>query len=103
VLCNVIHQSALGLDLAVDGPSLPAGLGFRCLVMCVVSVLLVRCGECIDVCWGFWSGCCGQPPGEGSPKGEDVGVVEGGELAHHAPLMGLGNAASDVKGHGFEV
>ena len=36
-------------------------------------------------------------------QGEDVGVVEGGELAHHAPLMGLGNAASDVKGHGFEV
>jgi hypothetical protein len=43
VLCDVLHQSALVLDLAADGPSLPAGLGFRCLVMCVVGDLLVRC------------------------------------------------------------
>jgi hypothetical protein len=36
-------------------------------------------------------------------QGEDVGVVGEGELAHRAPLMGLENAASYVKGHGFEV
>ena len=45
VLCDVLRQSALVLDLAADGSSLPAGLGFRCLVMCIVWGSVLMCAE----------------------------------------------------------
>jgi hypothetical protein len=36
-------------------------------------------------------------------QGEDVGIMCGSELAYHAPLVGLRDAAPDVEYHGFEV
>jgi hypothetical protein len=36
-------------------------------------------------------------------EGEDVRIVGGGELTHHAPLVSLRDSAAYVEGHGFEV